>query len=212
LKSVVAAEKPPMATPPPFRQIRALQTQSTVTVYQAYPAEIATPALEANRLVSPFKIERMTWVKPSFLWMAYRCGWGTKPGQDRVLAIEITKTGFEWALEHSCLSHFELASHESEEAWSTRLAESPIRIQWDPERDLHHRPLEHRSIQIGISGSAVRSYVNEWIVNIEDQTERCRQIHQLINEGRLEQAIEMLPVETPYVLSDNLARIIGSTR
>jgi Domain of unknown function (DUF4291) len=82
----------------------------------------------------------------------------------------------------------------------------------DPERDLHHRPLEHRSIQFGISGSAVRPYVNKWIVNIEDQTERCTQIHQLINEGRLERALAILPVETPYVLSDNLAKIIGSTR
>jgi hypothetical protein len=38
----------------------------------------------------------MTWIKPSFLWMMYRCGWATKPGQERVLAIQITREGFEW--------------------------------------------------------------------------------------------------------------------
>jgi hypothetical protein len=47
------------------------------------------------------------WIKPSFLWMMYRCGWATKPLQERVLAVEITRTGFEWALAHSCLSHFD---------------------------------------------------------------------------------------------------------
>jgi hypothetical protein len=29
--------------------------------------------------VPPFKVDRMTWVKPSFLWMTYRSGWATKP-------------------------------------------------------------------------------------------------------------------------------------
>ncbi len=44
----------------------------------------------------------MTWIKPSFLWMMYRCGWAAKPGQERVLAVRITHEGFAWALTHSC--------------------------------------------------------------------------------------------------------------
>ncbi len=51
----------------------------------------------------------MTWIKPSFLWMMYRSGWATKPGQEQVLSIEITRSGFEWALANACLSHFEPA-------------------------------------------------------------------------------------------------------
>jgi len=35
-------------------------------VYQAYPAEIAVPALANGRFVAPFKRDRMTWIKPSF--------------------------------------------------------------------------------------------------------------------------------------------------
>jgi hypothetical protein len=35
----------------------------------------------------------MTWIKPSFLWMMYRCGWGAKEGQESVLVVEITCTG-----------------------------------------------------------------------------------------------------------------------
>lgn len=137
--------------------------------------------------MAPFKRERMTWIKPSFLWMAYRCGWATKPGQERVLAIEITRAGFEWALEHACLSHFEAATYASPEEWSSRLATSPVRIQWDPERDLHHQPLPHRSIQIGLGPSGVRRYVDDWIVRIDDATDLFRRVGDSAAVGALTQ-------------------------
>lgn len=57
----------------PERQIRASFTDHSIRVYQAYPAEIAEPAVAEGRFVAPFKRDRMTWIKPSFLWMAYRC-------------------------------------------------------------------------------------------------------------------------------------------
>lgn len=40
----------------------------------------------------------MTWLEPSFLWMMYRSGCAQKEGQERVLAIDVTRSGFEWAL------------------------------------------------------------------------------------------------------------------
>ncbi len=89
----------------PYRQIRAFHTEESITGYQAYAAAVAAPAVAAQRFVPPFKRERMTWIKPSFLWMMYRCGYATKPGQERVLAIELSREGFGWALAHACLSH-----------------------------------------------------------------------------------------------------------
>ena len=81
--------------PTPYRQIRALYDDETIAVYQAYSPEIAEPALAAGTFVPPFGMNRMTWIKPSFLWMAYRSGWATKPGQTRVLRIHLTRPGFE---------------------------------------------------------------------------------------------------------------------
>jgi hypothetical protein len=150
-----------------YRQIRAVFDDQTIRVYQAYSDVIADSALAAGTFVSPpFKIERMTWIKPSFLWMMYRSGWGTKPGQTRVLAIDITREGFEWALDYACLSHYEPGTYAFKESWENLKAKTSVRIQWDPERDIHLRQLEHRSIQIGLSGEAVRRYVTDWIVNI----------------------------------------------
>jgi uncharacterized protein DUF4291 len=164
----------------PNFQIRARYTELTVRVYQAYPASIARPALAAGRFVAPFSFSRMTWIKPSFNWMMYRSGFATKPGQEVILAIDITREGFEWALAHAVLSAFHPDIHRSLEEWRRLLSERPVRIQWDPERDWRLTAMENvRTIQIGLSGEAVRRYVNDWIVNIEDVTSLAHSLQRL---------------------------------
>ncbi|MEV5414134.1 DUF4291 domain-containing protein [Thermopolyspora sp. NPDC052614] len=196
----------------PYRQIRAAYTDTTVRVYQAYRPEIAVPAVEAQRFVPPFKRERMTWIKPSFLWMMYRCGYATKPGQEHVLAVDIARDGFEWALAHACLSHFDADVHADHDAWARRLRESPVRIQWDPERDFAFNALPYRSVQIGLAGEAVRRYVDEWTVAITDVTEDARAVHAAVRAGDLERAAALLPPERPYPLPSGLADAIAASR
>jgi len=176
------------------RQIRAVFDDDTITVYQAYRKEIAIPAIKNQKFVAPFKMDRMTWIKPSFLWMMYRCGWGQKEGQEHILAIKIKREGFQWALDNSCLSHYDPEFYHSREEWKEKLKHSPVRIQWDPERDIHLEKLDYRSIQIGLSGEAVIKYVNEWIVSIEDITPLCEKIHSLVSED-VDEAIRFLPKE-----------------
>lgn len=181
----------------PLRQIRAVFDDTTIRVYQAYRDEIADTALARGTFVSPpFSMTRMTWIKPSFLWMMYRAGWGFKDdGQKRILAIDITREGFEWALANSSLSHAP-TTHDS----------PPVRIQWDPERDFHHRPLDHRSIQIGISGKAVQMYAHEWIRAIVDVTPLAHKMRDLIANGLLDEAKALHPPERPYPVRDDLQR------
>jgi hypothetical protein len=187
----------PAATEPKFR-VRAAHTESTLTVYQAYRPEIGGPAARTGRFPSSWKRDRMTWIKPSFLWMMYRCGWGTKEGQETVLAVEIDRAGFEWALRHACLSHYVRALHDDKAAWKRELRRSPARVQWDPERDLHHNPLPHRSLQLGLAGEATARYADEWITGIEDVTPLATEIHALVRAGDLDRAARLLPEERPY--------------
>ena len=182
----------------PTRQIRALHDDETITVYQAYGAAIALPALDAQRFVPPFKRERMTWVKPSFLWMMYRSGWATKEGQEHVLAIRLRRAGFDAAVAGACLSHYSPGVHADRAEWSRLLRTSPVRVQWDPERDLRLQPLEHRSLQLGLSGEAVHRYVDEWTVDIRDVTPLAHTIHALVTAGALDEARAMLPDERLY--------------
>lgn len=144
------AQKEPRASRrPPLRQIRASYDDSTVTVYQAYSPAIAMPAVQHGRFVVPFSMSRMTWIKPSFLWMMYRCGWATKEGQTCVLAIRITRTGFEQALAASALSHLAVDVHTDRREWADSVRTSPVRVQWDPERDSAGSPLPWWSLQSG---------------------------------------------------------------
>lgn len=187
-----------MPEQPPTRQIRARHTETTLTVYQAYSPSLGLPAAGTGRFPPAWKRERMTWIKPSFLWMMYRCGWATKTGQETVLAVEITREGFDAALRGACLSHYARGVHPDRTAWQRALRESSARVQWDPERDLHLNPLPYRSLQLGLSGPDSRAYADEWTVSIRDVTPLVREIHGLLRRGEAGAARALLPVETPY--------------
>ncbi|MEU8775064.1 DUF4291 domain-containing protein [Streptomyces sp. NPDC048606] len=182
----------------PVRRIRAAHTADTVTVYQAYSPALGLPAARDGRFPPAWKRERMTWIKPSFLWMMYRCGWAAKAGQETVLAVEITRAGFDSALAGACLSHYARRVHADRAAWKESVRETTVRVQWDPERDLHLRPLPYRSLQLGLSGPSARAYADNWTVSIRDVTPLAREINALVRAGDTDAARALLPVETPY--------------
>jgi hypothetical protein len=196
---------------PPMRQIRASYDDESLVVYQAYSAEIADAALAAGRFVSPFKFSRMTWIKPSFTWMMYRSGYATKPGQERILAVRISRKRFDEALGRGVLSHFEPEVYSNHEEWVLKSKASAVRAQWDPERSVALEPLAWRSIQIGLGDPVSREYASEWIVDIEDLTAHVRSVHALVIDGKLEKASEVAPYEAPYPLAAKTASIIGAS-
>lgn len=193
----------------PDQQIRAVYDEKIIRVYQAYNDDITDSALEKRTFVSPpFKLERMTWIKPSFLWMMYRSGWGKKDiDQSRILAIDISRQGFDWALNHSCLSH-QSKNFADKQQWLKFKNTFPVRIQWDPERNLHLQPQKHRSIQIGLSKEAVKLYVDKWIQSITEVTQLASQINDLVNDKKFEDAKSLLPKEKVYPVSPILKKKI----
>jgi hypothetical protein len=193
-----------------MNNIRANYDDHTIIVYQAFNEAITLDAVKNQTFTShKFKKDRMTWIKPSFLWMMYRSGWATKENQERILAIKIKREGFEWALQNSCLSHFDKSIYASYDLWKEKLQDSPVRIQWDPEKDVFLQPLPYKSIQIGLSGIAVETYITNWIVQIEDMTDKCKLIHQFIQSDKIAQAKDLLPIESIYPLPENIANVIG---
>ena len=161
-----------------YREIRAFYTEDTVRVYQAYNQAIAEEAVKNGTFQGNFKLDRMTWIKPSFLWMMYRCGWGTKENQEHVLAIDIKREAFDFIVQNAVLSTYNENMGISYIDWKKQIKESNIRCQWDPERDIFGNPLEYRSIQLGLRGEAVWKYVHEWIVDITDITDYVRELRE----------------------------------
>ncbi|MEY9907996.1 hypothetical protein ABIA35_004229 [Catenulispora sp. MAP12-49] len=190
----------------PLHQVRADYDRTTIVVYQAYRAEIAEPAVRAQRFVEPFSLNRMTWIKPSFLWMMGRCGWARKPGQERVLAVRITREGWESALSQAVLTSFERGVYTDREDWERQIKHARVNVQWDPERTLSGGVLDARAIQVGLSRHVIGDYVDSWTTEIRDITPTVRKMAELIKEGRRDRAAEHLPKERPYDLPPHIAQ------
>jgi hypothetical protein len=191
---------------PQQREIRADFDRETIVIYQAYAPNIAEAALEAQRFVPPFSFNRMTWIKPSFLWLMHRSNWVQKSGQECVLAIRIKRSGWEKALSLAVLTSFAPSVFASSAAWAKQFADAKVHVQWDPERSLRGAGLPWSSIQIGLSRHIIREYEEEWIVGIEDYTPRVRKIYDLLQSGQADKAKRQLPPERLYPVSNEMGR------
>lgn len=180
-------------------EIRAVYTQDTIRVYQAYNKIIADEAVCNGTFGSNFKRNRMTWIKPSFLWMMYRCGWGTKENQECVLAIDMKREAFDYLVKNAVLSTYQEQLYTNHNEWKEQIRRSEIRCQWDPERDIFGNPLENRTIQLGLRGEVVRKYVEEWIAGITDVSDYVRELRDMIS-GK-EDISALLPHEIPYIVN-----------
>lgn len=188
----------PSAVPTPCREIRAVHDAGTVRVYQAYSDAIADLALPSNSFDAPraagvWSDARMTWIKPSAVWMAYRCGWSTMKDrrQARVLALDLDRDGFEALLAEATLAHDAAAKH------------APVVVQWDPERamdasaagkQVFTRPLGRvRSVQIGLRGAAVTRLLDPAFVRqISDVTPQFRDAAARLQAGDMDAAAAAL--------------------
>lgn len=179
----------------PQRRIRAQYDARTIVVYQAYAPAVAGPAVRAQRFVAPFSFQRMTWIKPSFCWLMHRSNWARKPGQERVLAVRMTRAGWEEALSRAVLTT----------ADPRAVNEAAVHVQWDPERSLRGAALNHYSIQVGVGRGLVRTFAEEWVVAITDVTPQVRTIAGLLQGGQAAKAQRLLPPERHYPLPPPIA-------
>lgn len=189
-----------------INQIRASYTRDTIVVYQAFNDVIADAALRVGRFVAPFSLTRMTWIKPSLLWLMVRSHWATRRGQERILQIQISRSGWDKALELGVLTYFEPRVHHSNRQWREDFGKALVHIQWDPERSLRGATLPVNSIQVGLSRHIIDQYVNEWIVGIDDMTDQIQKIRNLCLAGKSERARRFLPKERVYPIEDLVAR------
>ena len=157
--------------PPSGNHIVAQQEEDNLIVYQAFNPHIARYAVEHQQFGGPnYSFNRMSWIKPNFLWMMYRCGWALKENQQRVLAIKISKTFFTKILSAAVHSSFKKNVYETAEAWRDKLQHSNVRLQWDPDHDPYGNKLERRAIQLGLKGDILHEFGKEQVLSIEDIT------------------------------------------
>lgn len=182
------------------RHIMAQFDAETVVVYQAYRPAIGLFAAEHQRFDGEFSFNRMSWIKPNFLWMMYRSGWGTKEGQEITLAVRLRREAFDEILRQAVHSTFVPEVYGSPENWQARLAESPVRLQWDPDHEPRGGKQQRRAIQLGLAGEVVKQYANDWVMSIEDISEFVAV--QRINAQRKDFTNLLTPREDVYTISE----------
>ena len=192
-------------------EIRAVFDKETILLWQAYGEKIAEAALAKQKFVEPFSFNRMTWLKPSFTWMMHRSNWGRKKGQERTLAVRITRSGWEKALALAVLTSPNKKVHPSRSQWEKDFKAAKVHVQWDTERTLRGAPMNLYSIQVGISRHLIQEYVDEWIVAIEDFTPQVKKIKNLIQSGKQTQAKRLILQEKTYPLLSKTQQRLGMT-
>jgi len=185
------------------------QEDEQIVVYQAYNHQIADYALENQTFGGAhYSYNRMSWIKPNFLWMMYRCGWASKENQERVLAIWIHKIDFENVLGQAVFSSFNPAYYTSHDEWKKELNQKEVRLQWDPDHDPFGEKLTRRAIQIGIKGSLLEKFGKQQIRVIEDITEFVKEQKAYVDNGELDKLL--VPIETVFKPTDeDLQKRIG---
>lgn len=180
--------------------IMAQYDDEKIIVYQSYKRKIGEFAVKNQYFGGEFSLERMTWIKPNFLWMMYRNGWGTKEGQEYVLAIHLKISAFKRYLENAVYSSYNDKLEICEEEWKHQVKESSVRLQWDPDHDPFGAKLERRAIQIGLRNEFTRSFSKKDIILIEDISDFVKEQHQFVLNNDLENL--MIPEEKPLLFDD----------
>lgn len=191
---------------PQTNQIRADYDAQSIVIYQAYGVQIARPALESGHFVAPFSLTRMTWIKPSFLWLMERSNWGRKAGQEHILAVRIRREGWEEALKMGILTSYEKSAHRDPQTWRSEFDKAPVHVQWDPERSIRGADLGVNSIQVGLGRTVIERYVNDWVTEIRDLTPLVRKIHVLVQSGKVANAKKLLPPERIYPVNAEIEK------
>jgi hypothetical protein len=196
----VAYDEQESTLPPSGKHILAQFDEDSIVVYQAYRASIARYALEKGYFGGMFSYERMSWVKPNFLWMMCRSGWGTKEGQENILAICLKRSFFDKILLQAVPSSFDKRLYPNKTSWSEAIASSEVRLQWDPDHSPSGAPLKRRAVQLGFRGEILKEYGREAIIEIEDISKFVAEQRKNVNSPFL-----FVPKERIYKPADESA-------
>jgi hypothetical protein len=183
------------------RHIVAQFDEETIVVYQAYRNQIGSFAAQNGYFDEGFSLNRMSWIKPNFLWMMYRSGWGTKDGQEVILAIKLKCQVFDEILELAVCSKFIPDLYSDEKAWKKAVDRSDVRLQWDPDRNPNGNRLARRAIQLGLRGEVLTKYAREWIVSIQDISEFVAEQYEIVKSGDWDSLI--VPTESVYRVNNS---------
>ncbi len=190
------------------RHILAHFDEQTIIVYQSYCPATGLFAARNGFFGEGFSYNRMSWIKPNFLWMMYRSNWGRSQGQEVVLAVRLKRTFFDSLLERAVPSSFSPTEFTSHEEWKAAIGRSDVRLQWDPDHRPNGDKEERRAIQLGLRGATLEAYGKREVVEIIDLSDFVAEQRENVVVERFGQLTT--PVERPYrPMREDVSEILG---
>lgn len=179
------------------KEIYAYYNREHIRVYQAYNKQIAEQAVSLQTFGNNFSLNRMTWIKPSFLWLMYRSNWGTKKNQEYILALDIYREAFDSLLERAVLTSPE--EHNSG-SWEKDFKETTVYCQWDNDRSISGKALNRYAIQIGIKSDILKDFISSGIYKITDLTPSVKKWNEQRKSGKTD--LKNFPAEKIYPVNN----------
>lgn len=180
------------------KEIYAYYNREHIRVYQAYNKQIAEQAVSLQTFGNNFSLNRMTWIKPSFLWLMYRSNWGTKKNQEYILALDIYREAFDNLLERAVLTSPE--EHNSD-SWEKDFKETTVYCQWDNDRSISGKALNRYAIQIGIKSDILKDFISSGIYKITDLTPSVKKWNEQRKSGKTD--LKNFPAEKIYPVNNH---------
>ncbi len=193
------------------KRIIARRDGAHIIVYQAYNPPIAQYAVTHQHLGGPhYNFNRLSWIKPGFLWMMFRSGWATKEHQEHILAITLPLIRFKTMLGQAVFSAYTPVMYATPEEWKQQQEATDVRLQWDPDHDPYGHEEDRRAIQVGLKGDILKRFCTEWIVKIEDITPFVKAEYEKVEKHDIE--FLRVPYEEVIEISEpEIIKRIGMT-
>lgn len=165
------------------RHILAQFDDEGVIVYQAYNAAIGGYAVAHGHFGGDFSFSRMSWIKPNFLWMMYRSGWGTKENQEVTLGLRLRRAFFESLLARAVPSSWDRDLYATSDEWSHAVGRSSVRLQWDPDHHPSGSKLDRRAIQLGLRGPVLEAFGKAELLEVIDLSQFVAEQRDALSRG-----------------------------
>jgi hypothetical protein len=183
------------------RHILAQFDDQSIVVYQAYSPAIGKYTAANGTFGNGFSYSRMSWIKPNFLWMMFRSGWGTKENQEVTLAFRIRRTFFDSLLAQAVPSSWDRDQFATHEEWKDALEESSVRLQWDPDHHPSGAKLDRRAIQLGLRDDVLKAFGQRELLEVIDVSDFVAEQKAILSEKGLEGLVT--PKERVYLPKSN---------
>lgn len=137
----------------------------------------------------------------------HRSGWARKSNQEQILGIWISKTDFIEILKNSVHSSFKENVYKTKEKWQKELKSKEVRLQWDPDHDLHEQKQNRKAIQLGLKNKVLKKFNDEMITEIVDMTDFVVEQRKLLRSKQYK--LLKIPDEKIFEIEDkNLCKIL----